>query len=90
MLGKYPQYVETGEALGANTFNVSPTLYNVLNNFGQAWTANRAFLDASIFRGQQFFLSSVEASGSYARELDYLLSRGISPENWQGAFLPFY
>jgi RHS repeat-associated protein len=90
VLGKFPQYVETAEALGANKFSINPALYTFLNNFGHAWTANQAFIDASVFRGQQFFLSTVGASGSYAQELEYLKSIGIGPESWQGAFLPFY
>lgn len=46
--------------------------------------ANRAFLDASIARGQQFYMTHpvLGAEGFYAMELQYLISRGIGPDKW--------
>jgi hypothetical protein len=78
VLGKYPAYLEAAEEMGANVFNLSKNLYNVLDRMGASWTANQAFLDASIFRGQQFYVSSVAASGSYWMELQYLTSKVLA------------
>jgi RHS repeat-associated protein len=89
VLGKFPEYIEAAEEMGANVFNLSSRLYNVLDRMGASWTANQAFLDASIYRGQQFYLSSVASSGAYWMELQYLSSRGFGPDTWQGAFIRF-
>lgn len=89
VLGKFPEYIEAAEEMGANVFNLSSGLYNVLDRMGASWTANQAFLDASIYRGQQFYLSSVASSGSYWMELQYLSSRGYGPDTWEGAFIRF-
>jgi hypothetical protein len=83
VLGSFPAYLRAANAIGANAFNVGGKTWGLLSYLGETWTANRAFLGASIFRGQQFWLSeSPEAAryGSYfASELQYLTSRGINP-----------
>ena len=33
-------------------------MFRWFDYFGEAWTANQAFLNGSIMRGQQFFMSS--------------------------------
>jgi len=70
--------------MGANAFNLWTPVYNGLNNMGLAWTANQAFLNASILRGQQFYLSTAPslASGTFAMELQYLTSRGMGSSYW--------
>jgi len=72
-------YVQAAEHIGANSFNLWNPLYNVLNRMEAAWTANQAFLNASIYRGQQFYLATTPgtASGTFAMELEYLISRGV-------------
>ena len=81
---QYPNYIDAARSLGANVFNVRPWIWSALNLTGQTWTANRAFLDASIARGQQFYLSTAPlgASGYFATELEYLTSRGVGPNQW--------
>jgi hypothetical protein len=54
VLGKYPEYIESAEAIGANKFKLNDKLYSFLDYFDHAWTANQAFIDVSVFRGQQF------------------------------------
>jgi hypothetical protein len=83
VIGKFsdaPNYIETAKAMGANYFNLGQRGWNFFQHFGQGWTVNRAFLDASIARGQQVFSSSSTASatGSFAQEVEYLRSKGIS------------
>jgi hypothetical protein len=49
-------------------------------------------MDASIVRGQQFYMSSpvLGASGNYASELQYLTSKGVGPELWQMVPVPYF
>jgi RHS repeat-associated protein len=94
VLGNYDQlnnYLGAAESVGANAFNVAKPLWNALNNVGEAWTANQAFLDASIARGQSFYLATqpLGAAGSFEMELEYLTSRGIGPWSWSMVPLPF-
>ncbi len=92
LFDEYPSYIEAAEATGANLFNLSKPLWSALSYFGETWTANRAFIDASIWRGQQFFLNTaplgVEGT-TYARELQYLTSRGVGPAQWLMLQRPF-
>lgn len=86
VLGRYPEYLDAAEEMGANALNVAPRIYNFFNNAGAWWTLNQSFLQASINRGQQFFLSNAPLGqeGSYfAPELEYLISKGIGPDKWQ-------
>lgn len=87
---EYTNYVQAAESVGANALN-APRLYNLFNSAGQWWTLNQSFLSASVFRGQQFFMSSpvLGATGNYALELQYLMSRGIGPNQWQMVPLPY-
>jgi hypothetical protein len=89
---QYPNYIDAARSIGANVYNIPGWLWNGLNDVGQAWTANRAFLDASIARGQQFYLSTapVGTTGAFAQELQYLTSKGIGPSQWSIIPLPFY
>jgi RHS repeat-associated protein len=94
VLGKYfeyPNYIDAARAMNANVYNIPDRLWSILNFAGQAWTTNRAFLDASIWRGQQFFLNTppVGVDGYYAMELRYLISKGITPDKWQMVRRPF-
>jgi hypothetical protein len=94
VLGRFntlTNYVQAAKSIGANALN-SPRAYNFFSQAGQWWTLNRAFLNASIARGQQFFMSGpvLGNEGSYfAQELEYLVSRGIGPSQWQMVRLPY-
>jgi RHS repeat-associated protein len=79
VLGKNPQYVQLGEELGANYFNIPTPVWNALSE-AEKWMANRAFLDQAIARGDEIILASAPAmakAGSWFRlELEYLMYRG--------------
>ena len=67
-------------SLGANALQVGPRAWSFLVSTGETWTANQAFLDQAISRGDEFILaSSPEAAESwsyFAQELSYLRSLG--------------
>ena len=85
LLGKFfseaDNYAIDAEQMGANYFNLGKNGWKVLNYFGDAWTANQAFIDASIARGQQFFLNQAPLgefmTGTYTREVQYLFQAGV-------------
>jgi RHS repeat-associated protein len=81
---EFTNYVEAGESMGANYLNLSPGAYNFFSNAGAWWTLNQSFLQASVSRGQQFYMSSpvIGATGNFALELDYLTSQGVGPAQW--------
>jgi hypothetical protein len=94
VLGAYeafPNYLDAAESTGANALNMGRPIWNMLNAMGETWTANQAFLDASVFRGQQIWLSTnaLAAQGSYYLELQYLTSRGVGPDQWLVVPLPY-
>jgi hypothetical protein len=87
VLGQFDEltnYVEAGESMGANYLNVRPGVYNFFSNAGAWWTLNQGFLQASVYRGQQFYMSSpvLGATGNFAFELEYLTSQGVGPAQW--------
>jgi RHS repeat-associated protein len=87
----YPNYIDAARAMNANAFNIRVWIWTILKFMGEDWTANRAFLDASIKRGQQFYLNTppLGATGTFARELQYLTSRGIDATKWLMVRRPF-
>jgi len=94
VLGRYnvlTNYLQAARAMGANALNSSPRLYNFFSEAGEWWTLNRAFLDASVARGQQFYMSSpvLGQSGYYAMEMQYLISKGVGPDQWRMVYLPY-
>jgi hypothetical protein len=83
-LGSYdqmPNFAEVANVLGASVFKPSELLWSFLNRFSETWTANRAFLDASISRRRTFCLLTAPVAampGSvYSMELQYLKSKGV-------------
>ncbi len=85
LLGRYwneaENYMIDAKDMGLNYFNIGDRGWKVLDYLGDAWTANRGFLDASFARGQQFFLNEAPFGnfrfGTYGREIDYLFESGI-------------
>lgn len=84
LLGKWiseeENYIIDANELGLNYFNVGKA-YKILNYLGDGWTPDRAFLDASIARGQNFLLNQAPFSefttGSYSQEIRYLFDAGV-------------
>jgi len=82
VLGKYPDYLNKAEELGAKRFNVPKEVWKSMTP-EERWAANRKFLDRSISRGDEIVLSNKtksvsEATGSYRKELEYLESKGYT------------
>jgi hypothetical protein len=73
----FPQYLQTGEQMGARTFNLPPDVYNAMS-LEQQWAANQSFLDQAISRGSEIRLSTpagaTQEGSTYERELQYLQS----------------
>jgi hypothetical protein len=80
VLGKYPDYLNLAEQLGARRFNVPTNIWNRMSAAEQ-WTANTKFLDRTILRGDKIILSNPvsdinKVSGAFRQELDYLIGKG--------------
>jgi len=81
VLGKFPDYVELADELGARRFNIPTEIWNKMTPTEQ-WAANQKFLDQLIARGDEIILSNPvksisEATGSYRRELRYLMDESF-------------
>ncbi|MGA8734592.1 MAG: hypothetical protein WB558_11795 [Terriglobales bacterium] len=86
VLGEYEteagqmNYLQSAKAIGANALNASDRVYSFFQTQGQWWTLNQSFLNASIVRGQQFYLSTAPmGTGGFLNEMQYLQGRGIDP-----------
>ena len=77
VIGHYPGYVQLGEEIGGNVFQVSTQVWKSLNT-AQRWAANKEFLNQAIARGDTFILATeIKAGMSYFRaETQYLLKNG--------------
>jgi RHS repeat-associated protein len=88
VLGRNPAYVQLGEAIPSRYLNVPTWVWNRMSSAEQ-WAANTRFLDRLIARGDEVYLAtraSAAPPGSFfARELEYLTSRGytISDDGWR-------
>jgi hypothetical protein len=80
VLGRFPAYVDRAQELGANYLSIGQNAWNFLENTGETWTANKAFLDQAISKGDDFILASppegVPSWTYYGQELQYLKSQG--------------
>lgn len=73
-------YVEAAEEEGLGALNVWQPLSKFLENTGNWWTLNRAYLDEQVALGRQVFLYGGERVGRYLQlELDHLTELGINP-----------
>jgi hypothetical protein len=80
VLGKFPDYIVMAKELGARYFNIPVPIWNKMTK-NEQWDANKKFLDRTIVRGDEIILSSpakqiTAATGTFRRELDYLLKNG--------------
>ena len=82
-------YQGVAQSIWANYLNAPTGVYNFFNNADEWWTLNQGFLESSIFRGQQFYLSSEPmGTGGFYMEMLYLQSRGIDPLTLPRALVP--
>ncbi len=81
VLGRYPQYEQLAKALGARYFNVPVDVWRTMSDEAK-WQANQKFLDRAIARGAVICLATppgeAPPTGFYAKELEYLRSKGYS------------
>ncbi len=80
VLGKFPDYVNLAESIGARRFSIPTSVWNKMSP-AQQWGANQRFLDRAIARGDDIVLSNPvksigEATGWFGRELQYLADHG--------------
>jgi len=80
VLGKFPDYVNLAEGIGARRFSIPTNVWNKMSPAEQ-WVANERFLDGTIARGDDIILSNPvknigEATGWFGRELRYLADQG--------------
>lgn len=82
VLGHYPEYKQLAENLGARRFSIPEAVWNKMSE-AERWTANQKFLDRMTSRGDQIILSTpldkVRPGSYFARELEYLGSKGYVP-----------
>jgi hypothetical protein len=83
-------YLQAAESMGASALNAGKNTWSALESTGETWDATKAFLDASVFRGQQVYLSTqpLAPRGDFALELQYLRSLGVGPQSWMMVPLP--
>jgi hypothetical protein len=82
VLGHFPEYTRLAESLGARRFNVPEAVWNNMSAT-ERWAANQKFLDRLISRGDEIILATpldkIRPSSFFARELEYLASKGYVP-----------
>lgn len=82
VIGHYPEYKQLGENLNAKTFQIPEGIWNTMTD-AERWAANKAFIDNAIKRGDEIVLSTplnqVRPESYFARELEYLGSKGYIP-----------
>ncbi|HRT29095.1 MAG TPA: hypothetical protein P5527_04825 [Kiritimatiellia bacterium] len=81
VLGKYPDYINLAEDLGAKRFNIPARVWDKMSKAEQ-WAANKKFLDRAISRGDDIILSNPvkdidKVTGAFRQELDYLVEQGF-------------
>jgi hypothetical protein len=81
VLGHYPGYVNTAQSIGARYLDVPPAVWARMTPTEQ-WAANTRFLDRLMARGDNVLLSTPALQAApnsfFARELEYLTSRGYT------------
>jgi len=78
VLGRYPEYLDDAENMGAAALNIGPKMWNFLESMGEGWTANKAFLDTAVYRGMNIYFSTPASQAGFSNywlELQYLGER---------------
>jgi hypothetical protein len=90
VLGTYEEgYLDAAKSIGANALDAAPRVYDFFTDAGEWWTVNQGFIDASIFRGQQFYLNSAPmGTGGFYMEMQYLQSVGVDPFALPWVYIP--
>ncbi|MFA5144022.1 MAG: hypothetical protein WC522_07665 [Candidatus Omnitrophota bacterium] len=79
VLGRYPDYVNVADQLGARRFQVPMEIWSKMSN-GEQWAANVKALERTIERGGRFILGSPVEKATpgtgFFNELQHLVSKG--------------
>jgi len=79
VLGSFPKYVQTAEAIGAKYFQLPTKIWNSMPA-SESWAANLKFLKRAIARGDKIILTNngakAGATTSLYREIEYMKTRG--------------
>ncbi|MGH8583974.1 MAG: RHS repeat-associated core domain-containing protein [Gammaproteobacteria bacterium] len=82
VLGHHPEYKQLAESLSARRFNIPEAAWNKMSE-AERWGANQKFLDRMVSRGDEIILATaldkVRPGSYFARELEYLGSKGFVP-----------
>lgn len=82
VLGHFPEYKRLGDSLNARTFQIPESAWNKMSE-AERWGANQKFLDRMISRGDEVLLATpldrVRPGSYFARELEYMGSKGFTP-----------
>ena len=81
VLGKFPDYLNLADKLGARRFSIPQSVWNKMTA-AERWVANQKFLDRIIQRGDRILLSNPvtdlnKVSGAFRKELEYLMEKGF-------------
>jgi len=81
VLGKFPDYLELSEKLGARRFDIPMKIWESMST-AEKWVANKKFLDRLINRGDDIILATQvknikDMTGYFRKELDYLIANGF-------------
>lgn len=81
VLGSIGEYLELGDALGAQVFNIPASVWGAMTAAEQ-WAANLAFLQAGIANGASFILATnlndMQEGTFFWKEVQYVLSQGYT------------
>ncbi len=85
VLGKYPDYINLAENLGARKFSVPTKFWNRMSASEQ-WIANQKFLDRTRLRGDNVIVSNPiidinRVSGAFRNEINYMIDKGYRLNN---------
>jgi len=79
VLGRFPEYVELSDKLGARRFDIPKGVWDKMSD-AEKWTANKKFLDRTISRGDAIHLASTVDKATpgtfFRKELEYLMENG--------------
>ncbi len=81
VLGKFPNYINLANQLGANRFSIPKNIFNKMSPT-QQWNANTKFLDRAILRNDDIFLSDSpldlnKFNGAFKKEIEYMIEKGF-------------
>lgn len=91
VLGHYPEYSNLADGLGYRRLDIPKQAWDKMTD-AERWAANQKFLDRTIARGDEIILATpldkVRPGSYFARELEYLSSKGYRPSAYGTRLVP--